>query len=85
MNAMGLVWLGMIGSLCAVLLLAIVLWVQLLQLRHQRSELGVLRDLLQSLGDVIRRLEQEKAELSAGLRAERGQVELLKRRLSQQS
>ena len=33
------------------------------------------RELLQGLGGIIQRLEQENAELTAGLRAETGQVE----------
>ena len=78
--------LGRSGArvLCsAALVLAIILWLQWLQLRQHKVELAVLRDLLKRLGEIIQRLEHEKAELSAGLRAETGQVELLKRQLSQ--
>lgn len=82
MNATDIFWLLLVGSLCAVLLLVIVLWIGWLQVRQQRAELRVLRELLQGLGEVVRRLEQEKAELSAGLRAEKGQIEVLKRRLA---
>ncbi|MCP9338487.1 hypothetical protein NA640_07765 [Pseudomonas xanthomarina] len=80
---MGSFWLVTGSSLSAALVLTIVLWLQWLQLRQHKVELAVLRDLLQGLGGIIQRLEHEKAELSAGLRAETGQVELLKRQLSQ--
>tara|TARA_Y100000782_G_scaffold63152_1_gene69010 strand:+ start:2473 stop:2772 length:300 start_codon:yes stop_codon:yes gene_type:complete len=83
MGAMGTFWLVTGGSLCAALVLVIISWLQWLQLRQHRVELAVLRELLQGLGGIIQRLEQEKAELTAGLRAETGQVELLKRQLSQ--
>ena len=83
MGTMGTFWLVTGGSLCAVLVLVIILWLQWLQLRQHRVELAVLRELLQGLGGIIQRLEQENAELTAGLRAETGQVELLKRQLSQ--
>lgn len=83
MGAMGTFWLVTGGSLCAALVLAIILWLQWLQLRQHRVELAVLRELLHGLGGIIQRLEQERAELTAGLRAETGQVELLKRQLSQ--
>ncbi len=83
MGTMGTFWLVTGGSLCAVLVLVIILWLQWLQLRQHKVELAVLRELLQGLGGIIQRLEQEKAELTAGLRAETGQVELLKRQLSQ--
>lgn len=81
MNAMSVSWLVMGGSLCAVLVLAILLWVQWLHTQQHKAELSVLRDLLKSLGEIIQRLEQENAELSAGLRAEKGQIEQLKRQL----
>jgi len=81
MDAMSSAWLVMGGSLCVVLVLAILLWVQWLHVQQIEAKLGVLRGLLQSLGEVIRRLEHEKAELAAGLRAEKGQVENLKRQL----
>jgi hypothetical protein len=80
---MGTFWLVTGGSLCAALVLVIILWLQWLQLRQHKVELAVLRDLLQGLSGILQRLEQAKAELTAGLRAETGQVELLKRRLSQ--
>lgn len=83
MGAMETLWVVTGSSLCAVLVLVIILWVQWLQLRQHKSELAVLRELLEGLTGIIQRLEQEKAELSAGLRAEAGQVELLKRQLSQ--
>lgn len=81
MNAMSVSWLVMGGSLCAMLVLAILLWVQWLHTQQHKAELSVLRDLLKSLGEIIQRLEQENAELSAGLRAEKGQIEQLKRQL----
>ena len=83
MGTMGTFWMVTGGSLCAALVLAIILWLQWLQLRQHKVELAVLRDLLKGLGEIIQRLEHEKAELSAGLRAETGQVELLERQLSQ--
>jgi len=82
MNATDIFWLLLVGSLCTVLFLATILWIQWLQIRQQRTELSVLRELLQGLGAVIQRLERDRAELSAGLRAEKGQVEVLKRRLA---
>ncbi|AHL74338.1 hypothetical protein CH92_04240 [Stutzerimonas stutzeri] len=81
MNAMSVSWLVMGGSLCAVLVLAILLWVQWLHTQQHKAELSVLRDLLKSLGAIIQRLEQENVELTAGLRAEKGQIEHLKRQL----
>lgn len=36
---------------------------------------------MQGVGEVIRRLEQQNAELAAGLRAERAQAEQLRRQL----
>lgn len=82
MDAMSGAWLVMGSSFCAVLVLSIVLWVQWLHAQQYKAELSVLRCLLQNLGDIIRRLEEEKAELAAGLRAEKGQVEQLKGQLS---
>jgi membrane protein implicated in regulation of membrane protease activity len=83
MSAMSVSWLATGVALCAVLVLTILLWVQWLHTQQHKAELSVLRDLLQSLGEVVQRLEQEKAELTAGLRAEKGQVEQLKRQLGQ--
>jgi len=79
MTAMSVAWAVMGVSLTAVLVLTILLWVQWLNTQQHKAELSVLRSLLQSLGEIIRRLECEKAELSAGLRAEKGQLEQLKR------
>ena len=70
MDAMSGAWLVMGGSFCAVLLLSIGLWLQWLHTQQYKTELSVLRGLLQNLGEIIRRLEDEKAELAAGLRAE---------------
>jgi hypothetical protein len=81
MDAMTSAWLVMGSSLCVVLVLAILLWVQWLQLQQNKAELSVLRALLQSIGGIIQRLESENTELGAGLRAEKGQVEQLKRQL----
>lgn len=82
MDATDIFWLLLVGSLCAVLFMATIVWIQWLQIRQQRTELSVLRELLQGLGAVIQRLEKDRAELAAGLRAEKGQVEVLKRRLA---
>lgn len=71
MSAMSVSWLVVGVSLCAVLVLAILLWLQWLQCRHCNKELDVLRDVLGRLGGVIQRLEQENIELAAGLRAEK--------------
>ena len=81
MNTLSVAWLITGGLLCVVLTLSILLWLQWLNARHHKVELSVLRSLMQSLGEIVQRLEREKAELAAGLRAEKGQVELLKRRL----
>ncbi len=81
MDAMSVAWLGMGGSFCLVLVLTIGLWLQWLHTQQYQAELSVLRGLVQSLGEIIRRLESEKAELAAGLRAEKGQVEHLKGQL----
>jgi len=85
MSAMSVSWLATGIALCAVLVLAILLWVQWLHTQQHREELSVLRELLQGLGEVIQRPEQEKAELIAGLHAEKGQVEQIKRQLGQSS
>jgi len=69
------------GSLCGVLVLAIGFWLQWLHFQQHKAELIVLRSRFQSLEEIIRRLEIEKAELAAGLRAEKGQVEQLKGQL----
>lgn len=84
MSAMSVTWLVMGVSLCAVLVLAVLLWVQWLDTQQHKAELSVLRSLMNSLGAIIERLEAEKAELAAGLRAEKGQVEQLKRQLHMQ-
>lgn len=85
MNAMSVAWLAMGGSFCMVLVLATGIWLQWLHSQQYKAELSVLRSLVQSLGEIIRRLEGEKAELAAGLRAEKGQVEQLKGQLRRAS
>jgi len=84
MDAMSVFLMITGGLVCALLTSLIVLWVQWLQAAQYKTELAVLRELLRGLGDIIRRLESNNAELTAGLRAETGQVELLKRQLAQQ-
>lgn len=81
MDAISGAWLVMGGSLCIVLVLSVGFWLQCLHTRQYKAELNVLRGVVQSLGEIIRRLESEKAELAAGLRAEKGQVEHLKGQL----
>jgi len=81
MDAISVAWLVVGGSFCVVLVLSIVFWLQWLHTQQHKAELSVLRSLVQSLGEIIRRLESEKAELAAGLRAEKGQVEYLKGQL----
>ena len=81
MDAMSGAWLVMGSSFCAVLVFFIALWLQWLHTQQYKAELSVFRGLVQNLGQIIRRLEDEKAELAAGLRAEKGQVEQLKGRL----
>lgn len=81
MSGLSVVWLMMGIAVCVVLVLTILLWLQWLHAEQRKAELSVLRHLVQNLGEVIHRLEREKAELAAGLRAEQGQVEQLKRRL----
>ncbi|MCQ4261017.1 MULTISPECIES: hypothetical protein [Pseudomonadaceae] len=81
MDAMSIAWVVMGGSFGLVLVLTIGLWLQWLHTQQYQAELSVLRGLVQSLGEIIRRLESEKAELAAGLRAEKGQVEHLKGQL----
>ncbi|MGK9065643.1 hypothetical protein [Stutzerimonas chloritidismutans] len=75
MSGLGVAWLMMGVSLCAVLVLIILQWLQWLNTQQHKVELTVLRSLLQSLGDVIQRLERENAELAAALRVERRQAE----------
>lgn len=70
MSGLGVAWLMMGVSLCAVLVLIILQWLQWLNTQQHKVELTVLRSLLQSLGDVIQRLERENAELAAALRVE---------------
>ena len=71
MNGMSLAWLLIGGSLCSVMVLLVLLWLLWLERRSQRCELTVLRELLDGLGQVIVRLEKDKAELTSGLRAEK--------------
>ncbi|GEM_PF-81857 len=71
MNGMSLAWLLIGGSLCSVMALLVLLWLLWLERRSQRCELTVLRELLDGLGQVIVRLEKDKAELTSGLRAEK--------------
>jgi hypothetical protein len=78
---MSVTWLATGLSLCGMLVLTILLWVQWLHTQQRKAELSVLRSLMKEVSEVIERLEAEKAELSAGLRAEKGQVEQLRRRL----
>lgn len=78
---MSVTWLMTGLSLCGMLVLTILLWVQWLHTQQRNAELKVLRNLMRDVSGVIERLEAEKAELSAGLRAETGQVEQLKHRL----
>jgi len=85
MDAMSVAWLVMGGSFCVVLVLSIGFWMQWLQTQQHKAELSVLRGLVQNLGEIIRRLEGEKAELAAGLRAEKGQLEQLKGQLQRAS
>ena len=49
--------------------------------QSQRCELTVLRELLDGLGQVIVRLEKDKAELTSGLRAEKAHVAQLRRQI----
>lgn len=89
MNGMSLAWLLIGGSLCSVMVLLVLLWLLWLlwlERKSQRCELTVLRELLDGLGQVIVRLEKDKAELTSGLRAEKAhvaqlcrQIELLRR------
>lgn len=81
MNAMSVSWLVMGISLCVVLVLMILLWVQWLHTQQHKAELNVLRSLLQRFGEIVQRLERENAELAAGLRAEKEQMEQLKHKL----
>jgi len=81
MDAMSVAWLLVGGSFCVVLGLSIGFWLQWLHTKQHQVELNVLRSLVQSLSEVIQRLESEKAELAAGLRAEKRQVEQLKGQL----
>ncbi|EIK52757.1 hypothetical protein YO5_04994 [Stutzerimonas stutzeri TS44] len=81
MQVLSLSWLVMGLSLCVVLLTLGALCVLWLGYRRQRRELHVLRDLLHDIGATIRRLEREKAEFFAGLRAEKAHVAQLRRQL----
>ncbi|MEW6310741.1 hypothetical protein [Stutzerimonas balearica] len=78
---MSLSWMVMLFSSFAALLLMLLCWLQWLRCKAQCVELDVLRGLMQGVGEVIRRLEQQNAELAAGLRAERAQAEQLRRQL----
>lgn len=71
MSAMSLAWLLIGTSLCSVMVLLVVLWLLWMGRQSQCRELEVLRELLDGLGQVIVRLEQDKAELTSGLRAEK--------------
>jgi hypothetical protein len=81
MDTLNMVWTMIGGLLCLALVLVILLWVQCVHSLQYKAELRVTRDRLQSLAAKINRLEGEKAELAAGLRAEKGQVEHLKRQI----
>lgn len=81
MDAMSGAWLVVGSSFCALLVLSICLWLQWLHVQQFKAELSVLRGFVQNLGEILHRLEDEKAELAAGLRAEKGQVEQLKGQL----
>jgi hypothetical protein len=56
-------------------------WLQWLHAQQHKAKLSVLRSLVQSLSEIIRRLESKKAELAAGLQAEKGLVEHFKSQL----
>jgi uncharacterized protein YlxW (UPF0749 family) len=82
MNAMSLYWLSMGGAMLMVAVMTLLLWLQWQHIDVQKRELMVLRNLLNNIGAVIRQLELERKELTAGLRAERAHVEQLQRKLS---
>lgn len=81
MNGLSLAWLLIGGSLCSVTVLLVLLWLLWLERRSQRCELTVLRELLDGLGQVIVRLEKDKAELTSALRAEKAHVAQLRRQI----
>ncbi|MCQ4265084.1 hypothetical protein CXK91_12510 [Stutzerimonas stutzeri] len=81
MSAMSLAWLLIGTSLCSVMVLLVLLWLLWMGRQSQCRELTVLRELLDGLGQVIVRLEQDKAELTSGLRAEKAHVAQLRRQL----
>lgn len=81
METLSLSWLVMGVSLCVVLASLIALCALWLSHRRQRSELHVLRELLKNIGAVVQRLEREKAEFFAGLRAEKAHAAQLRRQL----
>jgi uncharacterized protein YlxW (UPF0749 family) len=81
MDAMSLYWLSMGGAMLMVAVMALLLWLQWQHIDVQKRELMVLRNLLNNIGVVIRQLELERKELTAGLRAERAHVEQLQRKL----
>ncbi len=81
MSAMSLAWLPIGTSLCGVMVLLVLLWLLWMGRQSQCRELEVLRELLDGLGQVIVRLEQDKAELTSGLRAEKAQAAQLRRQL----
>ncbi|OAE10763.1 hypothetical protein AZH11_24880 [Pseudomonas simiae] len=81
MDAMSLYWLSMGGAMLMVAVMALLLWLQWQHIDVQKRELMVLRNLLNNIGAVIRQLELERKELTAGLRAERAHVEQLQRKL----
>jgi uncharacterized protein YlxW (UPF0749 family) len=81
MDVMSLYWLSMGGAMLMVAVMALLLWLQWQHIDVQKRELMVLRNLLNNIGAVIRQLELERKELTAGLRAERAHVEQLQRKL----
>ncbi|EKM94754.1 hypothetical protein C211_17080 [Stutzerimonas degradans] len=81
MNALSMSWLVMGVSLCMVLVALIALCALWFGYRRQQSELRVLRELLLNIGAIIERLEREKAEFFAGLRAEKAHAAQLRRKL----
>ncbi|HBC00773.1 MAG TPA: hypothetical protein DC032_09375 [Pseudomonas sp.] len=81
MSAMSLAWVLIGASLCSVMVLLVVLWLLWMGRQSQCRELAVLRELLDDLGQVIVRLEQDKAELTSGLRAEKAHVAQLRRQI----
>lgn len=81
MEALSMSWLVMGMSLCIVLVALIALCTLGFGYRRQRRELRVLREMLVNVGAIIERLEREKAEFFAGLRAEKAHAAQLRRQL----